>query len=150
MRQYTLLDRKLRTELLFSDRGDVEHELTRQFVANSAELLPGCPYLVAWEWDVVEGRSQDGIGDLVFFDGIDAYAVVEVKAVVGASGTGNTARVSRRLRRRHVEVQALDYAEAWRARVAPAVVTAYSFADESGLVFMERARALNAVEEHVH
>ena len=69
--------------------------------------------LVAKEWEVVKGHPNLlGKGDLVFRQQVDeqiAYFVVEVKHL--KTGSGNTAKVSRRKARRKVEEQALRYSE---------------------------------------
>lgn len=100
-----------------------EFALVRQVVLQSAQLLPSFPMLVDYEWDVRPGSTAGGRGDLVFGDDKGGFAIVEVKAVEGASG-------SRTRRRNKVESQALRYAAAWALRHPTASVVAYVFTDD--------------------
>jgi len=96
-----------------------EARLTRELVLHSAEVLPDYPYLVDHEWEEVPGRSQDGRGDLLFSDGQGAFAVVELKSILGSGKNTN--------RRTAVEKQARRYhaaaVERFGARVAVFVYT---------------------------
>ena len=78
---------------------DREQTLRRGLVLASAAHLPRFPLLVGVEW-----RSPNGSpGDLLFFDGVHAFAVVEVKHL------GHSARTKRR---GDVETQARFFADA--------------------------------------
>ncbi len=116
-----------------------EFLLARQLVREGHELLLHFPLLVDYEWEVAEGFSQLGRGDLVFSDGEGDFAVVEVKHVEGGrwGGTGRNRRTSMRKKRRKVEEQALGYALAWQLRHAnPEGTRAFLFTNESGLVLL--------------
>jgi hypothetical protein len=83
-----------------------EFELMRDFVLNSSKLLPNYPFLFEHEWEVVSGESSHGKGDLVFTDGKNAFAVVEMKHVDLLQR-----KERRREKRRKVEEQAKTYTE---------------------------------------
>lgn len=89
-----------------------EYALKRQLVLSSHQLLPNHPYVVEDEWEVEPGRTDKGRGDLVFTDGTECFAVVEVKWIdlEGLGRTGSTKRTSNRKKRRAVEEQAINYA----------------------------------------
>ncbi|KNC96209.1 uncharacterized protein SPPG_08362 [Spizellomyces punctatus DAOM BR117] len=89
-----------------------ERILVNEIKRNRAWWLYDFPILVAEEWEVVKGRTDLGVGDLVFAnEARSAFLVVEVKALNPA--TGPTARTSRRKARHEVEVQVERYMEAW-------------------------------------
>ncbi len=107
-----------------------EFKLKRGLVLRSAELIPGYPFIVDDEWDVVPGKTNNGRGDLVFTDGEGGFAVVEVK-YIDLDRSGSTARSKRTDSRKKVVEQAMDYARLLYARVGPAArVEAYSFTNE--------------------
>ncbi|TPX55721.1 hypothetical protein PhCBS80983_g05091 [Powellomyces hirtus] len=74
----------------------------------------GFPSLVAENWEVVPGRSQNGVGDLVFASPYDQFLVVEVKAL--HPGSGSTARASRTKARSDVARQVRYYGRCWAER----------------------------------
>lgn len=92
-----------------------EYQLARSLVMEPPEILQEFAFVVDYEWEVVEGFSQLGRGDLVFTDGLASYAVVEVKYVEGGrwGGSGRNRRNHMREKRRKVEEQAWTYAHAW-------------------------------------
>ncbi len=104
-------DGSLRAYLLGRDFDlDSEHLLRRHLAAHSLELLPRWPYLVGLEW-----RASDGSqGDLVFGDGGESFAVIEVKHL------GDRDRTRRR---GDVEDQAYRFAQCWRGLHPSSVVT---------------------------
>ncbi|MFT6821092.1 MAG: hypothetical protein ACJATT_004921 [Myxococcota bacterium] len=110
----------------------VEARLTRTLIQASYELLPKYPFLIDWEWEEVPGQSQDGRGDLLFFDGLAAYAVVEVKCI---SGSGTNTR-----RRNAVEKQALRYQVAAQTRFPGGHVVAFVFTDDPDYPGLRRPR----------
>lgn len=112
--------------------GDPEFDLKRDLVARSAELLPDHPYVIDDEWHVSPGFTNSGVGDLLFTDGENSFAVVEVKFIDHAS-SGRTAKTTRRKRRRSVEEQAVTYAGAVRERFPGAEVQAYYFTNDPGV-----------------
>ena len=104
-------DRAVRSWLTALDwRSDPELELMRQVVARSREWFPHAPYFLDHEWNVVDGESQHGKGDLLLTDGQTLVIAVETKWVTPR--TGRTAKGSRRKSRRKVEEQAATYARA--------------------------------------
>ena len=96
---------------------DGEQDLVRHLVRHSAELLPAWPYLIGYEW----GLPNESRGDLLFFDGEDRLAAVEVKAL---------AAQNRNKRRNQVEQQANEAAERARSRWPNAHVTALVYTDD--------------------
>jgi hypothetical protein len=96
-----------------------EYGLKRQLVLNRHELLPECPYLIEYEWEFTDNRTDLGCGDLVFTDGDGRFAVVEVKYLDLALGSkiGTTRRVGNRKKRRKVEEQAIEYARIYRLKL---------------------------------
>lgn len=106
-------DRVLRT--YFDGRtwdANSEYTLKRQLIRNSHQLLPEHPYVIEEEWEVEPGRTDQGRGDLVFTDGDNCFAIVEVKWI-DLSGLGrkrSTRKVDNRKKRRKVEEQAVNYA----------------------------------------
>lgn len=76
--------------------------------------------LLREEWDVVQGHSQYGKGDLLYVDRTRRLLlVVEVK-YLDPPGGGETARRRRSLKRTKVREQALYYASIIRQRAAGA------------------------------
>ena len=69
-------------------------------------------YVFDYEWEVVPGMSQYGVGDLVFTDGNENYLVMEVKQL--SYGSGRNQCVARRKARRKVEKQAIKYTNSFR------------------------------------
>ena len=102
------------------DKG-AEALLTRELVLCSAEVLPAYPFVFDHEWEEVPGRTQDGRGDLLFTDGCGAFAVVEVKSILGAGKNNN--------RRTAVEKQARRYHAAAAARFG-SDVKAFVYTDD--------------------
>ncbi|EKU97018.1 hypothetical protein Lepto7375DRAFT_1056 [Leptolyngbya sp. PCC 7375] len=93
--------------------------------------------LVDDEWEYEPGQANEGRGDLVFTDGKDRFAVVEVKYLVlnengSATGRkGHTRRTGNTKKRRKVEGQARDYAGKLRAKLGDAQsVEAYYFTND--------------------
>jgi hypothetical protein len=100
--------------------------------------------LKAEEWEVVEGESHQGRGDLVFhllFDidlrlpfGIDL--VVEVKKIdpISTGGSNKTHSTTRNKQRSKVEEQAIKYAKIWQCSKSDVeIVVATIFTEEDGL-----------------
>jgi hypothetical protein len=89
-----------------------EYVLKRKLVLSSNQLLPKYPYVIEDEWEVEPGRTDKGRGDLVFTDGINCFAIVEVKWIdlESIGRTGSTKRASNTKKRRTVEAQAISYA----------------------------------------
>ncbi len=100
-----------------------ELQLVRELVSHSAELLPEFPLLVEHEWELCPGHSAGGKGDLVFYDGQRAFAVVEVKVVANAAGTASN-------RRRRVECQGRKYAAGLESRFPSSTVLALVYTDD--------------------
>lgn len=108
---------------------NAEFQLKRELVRQSHLLLPNYPWLIDDEWEVNPGHPNDGRGDLLFTDGIDRFAVVEVKFIDARSG--GTARAKRTHNRSSVREQALKYAAALRQKYPEATVVAYAYTNES-------------------
>lgn len=107
-----------------------EFVLKRQLVL---EGLEGFTYLFDDEWEVSPGYTNEGRGDLLFFDGEHRFAVVEVKYIDTdiTSRRGKTKRSSNRKKRRKVEEQAERYAEIVAAWLPPRfTIEAYIFTNE--------------------
>ena len=75
-------------------------------------------YLVAYEWDHVEGKSNFGAGDLVFSSNRDLSAHCEVLVIeakyLDFNSSGSTARTRRTDHRKNVQVQVLSSINAWK------------------------------------
>lgn len=113
-----------------------EYQLARDLLLNQPTEPAGFPFLVDYEWEVVEGSAQFGRGDMVFSDGEGNYAVVEVKYVEGGrwGGSGRNRRNHMREKRRKVEGQAWTYARAWLGQNPDAKgVSAFLLTNVSGL-----------------
>jgi len=89
-----------------------EYEMTEELIRYPPSWLHGY-WQVAREWYVVPGRTDLGIGDLVFFDGAK-YFIVEVKHL--HEGSGHNPRVSRTQARNLAKEQAQRYGRAWAAK----------------------------------
>jgi hypothetical protein len=74
---------------------DGEQTLRRDLVVASRTLLPRYPLLVGVEWRAPDGSQ----GDLLFFDGGAAFAVVEVKHLGDRERTARRGTVERQARR---------------------------------------------------
>ena len=108
-----------------------EFQLVRALVSGSQRLLPDHPYVFDYEW------PAGGIkGDLLFSDGSNSFAVVEVKSTEGA---GN-----RTDRRNHVERQAIRCAEGVARQFPGAAVLAYVYTDDPAFPGLRRADAPRA------
>jgi hypothetical protein len=86
-----------------------EFLLIQELVREGHELLEGYPFLVEYEWEVEQGSSQYGRGDLLFTDGEGSFAVVEAKWI-DLDSTGPTASNRRTKKRKQVRDQAWRYA----------------------------------------
>lgn len=107
-----------------------EFALKRHLILNSHELLPGYPLLINDEWEAEPNRNQEGRGDLLFADGKDRYAVVEVKWL-DLTNSGRTTRTSRTKKRQKVKEQAVDYTNALARRLETFVqIEGYWFTNE--------------------
>jgi hypothetical protein len=92
-----------------------EFTLKRELVLNRAQLLPKYPYVIEDEWEVIDGRTDLGRGDLVFTDGNGCFAIVEVKWLDIESGAN--ACNKRTKKRRKVKEQARKYARHYQNRL---------------------------------
>jgi hypothetical protein len=92
-----------------------EFILKRKLVLERTQLLPEYRYVIEDEWEVTDGRTDLGRGDLVFTDGNGCFAVVEVKWLDLASGA--TARKRRNYKRNQVKDQAGKYAKHYQNRL---------------------------------
>jgi hypothetical protein len=112
--------------------GGAEFTLIRELVISGHALLEGFPFLVDYEWEVEQGRSQEGRGDLLFANGEGNFAVVEAKWI-DLDSSGKTSRRRRTGHRGKVFDQAYFYAEqAWLAFDAQ-TVEAMTLTNEEGL-----------------
>ncbi len=141
------LDRELRE--MFAAREcepDFEYGLKRELVLRSHSLLPNYPFVVMHEWEVEEGRSQYGQGDLVFTDGRGQFAVVEVKYLPEHSG--RTARTKRTKARKEVRAQARWYASIIAGRKhGHGAVLAFIYTNDRPYGLVEVGRAERCDEE---
>lgn len=123
-RDRALRARILRPPVILRHETDLVHAL----VLASEQHLPGYPFLVAIEWHVKPGDSALGIGDLVFGNGTNGFAVVEVKFDTEIFGMGRPRRNRRTKSRQNLNKaykQARKYAQAWRASHPNGDVTAH-------------------------
>ncbi len=75
-------------------------------------------YILLYEWEIVPGMSQYGVGDLVFSDGNGNFAVMEVKHIISRSGKNQS--VKRRKARRKVKEQTIKYMSVFKRKVPEA------------------------------
>lgn len=87
-----------------------EFLLKQKLLLNSDQLLPKYPFVVEDEWEVEFGRSDSGLGDLIFTDGNGNFAVVEIKYIDNLS-TGHNASTKRTKKRKMVHEQSIKYAD---------------------------------------
>lgn len=88
-------DRVLRAYLLGRDWDEgPEYKLGRDLVLTAPLALSAYPLVYDYEWEVNQGHSQYGKGDLVFTDGTGRFAIVEVKWI-DLETSGRTARTRR-------------------------------------------------------
>eukprot|EP00762_Andalucia_godoyi_P004912 ANDGO_01495.mRNA.1 hypothetical protein len=105
-----------------------EFKLLQAFVSRNYCEIPGTvrqatdrmtrfhiahPFLVEYEWEVAESRTDMGKGDLVFTDGGGRFAVVEVKFIQGETMSGRTACTRRRQSRQRLRDQVSRYVDAF-------------------------------------
>ncbi len=129
--EYVKIDRKLRKFILSIDTSSSLHAngdvtLVQSIIKGQSKLIqnPEKPkdrkeeillkylYIFKYEWHVMYGLSQYGVGDLVLTDGNDNYLVMEVKRLSPFSGKNQC--VSRRKTRRKVEEQTQFYMSEFR------------------------------------
>ena len=107
-----------------------EFSLKRKLIENSHQLLPDFPYIIDDEWEVESGRSDRGVGDLIFTDSQGNFAIVEVKWI-NNQATGKTASVKRTKKRRKVENQAIKYAQIYSTKDFVKTAYPYIFTNET-------------------
>lgn len=99
-------------------------------ILNSDELLPKYPFVVEDEWEVEFGRSDAGLGDLIFTDGNGNFAVVEIK-YIDKLNSGNTASVRRTMKRKKVQEQSGKYAYIYGKNNFVKSIEAFTFTNEN-------------------
>ena len=72
------------------------------------ELLSKYPYVYDYEWEVSDGASNLGKGDLVFTDSKRNFLVVECK-YIDIYDQGRTARTRRTMKRKKIKEQTQNY-----------------------------------------
>ena len=70
-------------------------------------------YIFDYEWEVIDGYTNHGKGDLVFTDAQGNFLIIECK-YINLNETGKTARTKRRNNRRHIEKQVPKYINAFK------------------------------------
>ncbi len=109
-RDYIYRDKVLREYITNRDWDtNPEFQLVRQVVNGQIthELLKLHPYLYDYEWEMVEGRTDLGKGDLLLTNGRDSFLIVEIKFL--DSDSGSTARTRRTKKRTKVIDQTFDF-----------------------------------------
>lgn len=141
--------RDLETHMLKSPLGAVEEQgLTRQLVqalSDSgsklwADGLSCCPYIFDMNWEVCEGRSDLGVGDLVLTNGFGIFMVIEVKHATELPGRNQ--RVNRHAQLVKVREQALRYREAFLQRHPDSLAMACTYTNIDGLCFLDVGHSL--------
>ncbi len=131
-KEYKKIDKKYRAfilsnEFISSWKSNGDTTLVQSIIKRQTKLLNGSEkvntrqeeilmkyrYIIGYEWDVVKGMTQYGVGDLLFTDGKDHYLVMEVKKLSIFSGRNQC--VARRKARRKVEEQAQHYMSEYRS-----------------------------------
>ncbi|KAJ3326024.1 hypothetical protein HDV06_002409 [Boothiomyces sp. JEL0866] len=99
-----------------------EQSLIRYFLKNPPNWIRKTPRLVAQDWWVIPGRSQHGVGDLVYTSrNKKLYLVLEFKWL-DFQKIGNTASCRRTKKRRLVVQQAQKYANIWQNKHPDSIV----------------------------
>jgi len=137
LQEYKETDQRLRKKILTREyTPETEAEIT--FNITMCNIFKHTyPYLYKHEWEVVEGRSQHGRGDLVFTNGKNSYLIVECK-YINQNG-GKTARSARRQKRRKAELQAWRYAEIFAQLTPQALQVGYVHITNESHTSMETA-----------
>ncbi|CAG8547893.1 1846_t:CDS:2, partial [Acaulospora morrowiae] len=91
----------------FVDINPMEQKLKRQLIFGTNKFIPGFKYLFQNEWYFVDNQSQFGQGDLIFASDFGVLMVVEVKNL--NTGHGKQKKISRKISRRAVKMQAERY-----------------------------------------
>ncbi len=107
-----------------------EFLLKRTLILNSLQLLPKYPFVVEDEWEVEFGRSDSGLGDLIFTDGNGNFAVVEIKYIDNLS-TGHNAGTKRTKKRKMVQEQSIKYADIYSKNNFVKSIKAFIFTNDN-------------------
>ena len=94
-----------------------EFLLIKQIVSGEIiqEYTEKYPYNYDYEWEVYDGYSNLGKGDLVLTDAHGNFLIIECK-YINLNATGQTARSKRRKSRRDVKKQTKDYIKAFKIK----------------------------------
>ena len=79
------------------------------------ELLSKYSYVYDYEWEVFDGASNLGKGDLVFTDGKSNFLVVECK-YIDLDDQGSTARTRRTKKRKDIKEQPKKYISSFKKK----------------------------------
>lgn len=107
-----------------------EFLLKQKLLLNSDQLLPKYPFVVEDEWEVEFGRSDSGLGDLIFTDGNGNFAVVEIK-YIDKLNSGDTASNRRTKKRQKVREQSVKYANIYGKNSFIKSMKAFIFTNEN-------------------
>lgn len=107
-----------------------EFLLKSELIMSRKTLMPMYPYVVEDEWEVITGKSDEGMGDLVFTDGDGNFAVVEVKYLDKVS-SGGTASSRRTKKRQKVKEQSVKYAQIYSKKEFVKSVKSFIFTNEA-------------------
>ena len=131
---------------------DSEDFLSQQLVKEMPHpLAQKFPYLYLYEWEVQWGPDA-GRGDFVFASGDGHFAIVEVKHI-DVLTSGKTVRRRRTKMRTRVWDQAHRYALLFRfaadkAGVQLKTVTAFTYTNEDGLIYVDQIIEEDPVEDY--
>ncbi len=109
--------------------------VVEEILKDMPKQLQGVPFLHSYEWHV-EGKSNKGVGDLVFTDGHSLYGVVEVKHIHN-SPTVKRKSEYKRQRRQKVEQQAEKYYRHFCSEHKGAIVLAATCTNDRKLQWRE-------------
>ncbi|WP_144051398.1 hypothetical protein [Geminocystis herdmanii] len=107
-----------------------EFLLKQKLLLNSDQLLPKYPFVVEDEWEVEFGRSDSGLGDLIFTDGNGNFAVVEIKYIDNLN-SGDTASNRRTKKRQKVREQSVKYADIYSKNKFVKSIRAFIFTNDN-------------------
>lgn len=107
-----------------------EFLLKRKLILNSLQLLPKYPFVVEDEWEVEFGRSDSGLGDLIFTDGNGNFAVVEIK-YIDKLNSGDTVSNRRTKKRQKVREQSIKYTDIYSKNNFVKSIKAFIFTNDN-------------------
>ncbi len=128
-----VLDRRWRDIIdVLPVSNNMDEFLLVRFLVNHMHMfsqLERFPYIYAWEFPIDPRHTDQGVVDLIFWDGRSSALVVEVKSI--SDDSGRTAKTRRTKHRRDVQKQARDFATQFKRSHPTMDVGCWWFTNES-------------------